>query len=139
MSKTIVKNVENYDKKFYNEPVLYKNYDKLVIKYKTETFEYEPFRSEIEKELLLLLDNESFKIKIKNDNIIIFTFKNNDILFNFNYILEVVKKFKTKNFFIKYNNLNCLENILKVCVKNEIKQIIDPYYGYLLMIKKIKN
>lgn len=139
MNKIIVKDVENYDKKFYNEPVLYKNFDMLVVKYKTDTFEYEPFRTDLEKDLLLILNNEFFKIKIVNENVIIFTFKNNDVLFNFNYILEVIKKFNTYNFFIKYNNLSSLENLFKVCIKNEIKKIVDPDYGHLLMIKKIKK
>lgn len=136
MSKLIVQHIDFYNKNFYNEPVLYRDDDTLIVKFKTNTYEYEPYRTDIEKELNKMIDKNFFKIKISNDNIIILTFKENDVLYNFNQIILIIKKFKEFNIFIKYKNLRNLGDILKPCLKKEIKFIQDQVYGKLLMIGK---
>lgn len=138
MSEIIVKDIETYNENFYNLPVLYRKNDILIVKYKTEEYFYEPFRTELEKELNGILDDKFFKIIVsKDEKIIILTFKENDILYNFNALIEIVNSYKDKTFFIKIKNAIILDKLFKSCTKRKIKYILDPIFGNLLMLHKV--
>lgn len=123
-----------YNENFYNYPTLYKKNDSLIVKYKTGSFIYEPFRNDIEIQINEIID-DNFNVKVFYDKIIILTFKEDDLFYNFNTIIKIVNKFDNYTIFIKYKDLKLLGDLFESCNK-QVSYIIDNAYNKVICIKK---